>query len=113
MSEFLFDVQTPSRTGRPVTKVAPGLKRALKAAAWLTPADEAIIRVAESTATRLDRAEDDKAWNDAMKNYLACLDRLGMTPQARARLGLGTHAGEVDPLDEFFSSSRPTLRSVE
>lgn len=75
----------------------PALAEAL-ASAGLGPEDAAAVRVAKRLAQVIDEARDQEwAMRWLMPNYLAALDALGLTPQARAALTKGQKPAQDKP----------------
>lgn len=114
MSDFLFDVSTPpTRTGRPVTKISPRVKRAIQSAPHLTAADAGLVALVELLATHVDRASKPGDLTMMSKELRAALADAGMTPAARSRIGLSGEE-EVDPIAILRGTvDRVPLRSVE
>lgn len=100
MTEALFNL--PRRPGRPrKVDIAGRFTDAIHAAGHLRAEDVALMEVGRRLALELDAADDVKATATIASQLITVLDRLGLSPQARTRLGLDAAQEEVNPADEL------------
>jgi hypothetical protein len=88
--------------------LAAAVEKSLRAATWLTEADEATKELARGYASYVDAAHAaadaeliHKAYSVAGPNLHKTLTSLGLNPEARKELGVKGEAQEVDPIDEL------------
>lgn len=101
MGELTLFPQPKRPAGRPPKiKVATDFAEAVRHAEHLRQEDRALVELGRRLAVQIDRADDDKTLANLTVQFLGVLDRLGLSPQARSRLGLEKPAEEVNPFDE-------------
>jgi hypothetical protein len=90
----------PRRAGRP-RKMSVSIQYAesLRGADHLREADRALMELGRRLAHAIDATDDDKTLGALSGQFVAVVDRLGLSPKARRSLDLDRDTEAVNPFD--------------